>query len=266
MNDVALYFKLIRMSVQSQMQYRASFIMMSFGLGIVVFVEFLAIWILFDRFGHLGGWSLPEVGLFYGVIHASFALAEGVGRGFDIFHRQVLRGDFDRLLLRPRSTVLQVLGSDLQLMRIGRLVQGLAVLVWSAGALGIEWTLFRVIVLVLSVGGGVMLFIGLMVFQATLSFWSVQGLEFMNSFTNGGVVVAQYPLSIYRGWLRNFFLYIIPLGCVNYFPVLLVLGREDVWGSPAWFQALSPLAGVVFLLVALRFWHYGVGRYESTGS
>ncbi len=266
MSDLGVYFKLIRMSVQSQMQYRASFIMMSIGLAVVVFIEFLAIWALFDRFGHLAGWSLAEVGLFYGIIHVSFALAEGVGRGFDVFHRQVLRGDFDRLLLRPRSTVLQVLGTDLQLMRIGRLVQGLVVLAWSVGALGIELTLFRVLVLVCSVGGGVMLFTGLMVLQATFSFWSVQGLEFMNSFTHGGVNVAQYPLSIYRGWLRSFFLYVIPIGFVNYFPVLLILGREDAWGSPAWFQALSPLAGVVFLLVALRFWHYGVSKYESTGS
>ncbi len=266
MNDIGMYFKLIGMSVQSQLQYRASFIMMSLGLAVVVFIEFLAIWVLFDRFGSLRGWTLAEVGLFYGAIHSSFAVAEGVGRGFDIFHRQVLRGDFDRILLRPRSTVLQVLGHDLQLMRIGRLFQALVILAWSAAAAGVQWTLFRVAILLASICGGVMLFIGLMILQATLSFWSVQGLEFMNSFTNGGVLVAQYPLSIYRGWLRSFFLYVVPVGCVNYFSVLLITGREDVLGSPVLFQLLSPLVGVVFFMIALRIWHFGVRRYESTGS
>ena len=36
----------------------------------------------------------------------------------------VASGDFDRLLVRPRSTVLQLLGQELALRRLGRLVQG----------------------------------------------------------------------------------------------------------------------------------------------
>ena len=266
MNSISLYFKLVRMSVASQMQYRASFAIMSIGMALVTVIEFGGIWVLFDRFGSLQQWTLAEVGLFYGIIHCSFAISEAFGRGFDIFHRYILRGDFDRLLLRPRSTVLQVLGQDLQLMRIGRLAQALAILLWSAWVVGVEWTLLKVSVLLLAIGGGFLLFIGIMIVQATVSFWTIQGLEFMNSFTNGGVYMAQHPLSIFDGWLRNFFLFVIPLGCVNYFPVLFITGKEDIFGTTPLFQALAPLAGVVFLLVSLRVWKFGLLRYQSTGS
>ncbi len=266
MNGISLYFKLIRISVASQMQYRASFVIMSMGMALVTVIEFGGIWVLFDRFGSLQQWTLAEVGLFYGIIHCSFALSEALGRGFDIFHRYVQRGDFDRLLLRPRSTVLQVLGQELQLMRFGRLAQAMAILIWASWTVGVQWTVLKFAVLLFAIAGGVLLFIGIMIVQATVSFWTIQGLEFMNSFTHGGTYMAQHPLSIFDGWLRNFFLFVIPLGCVNYFPVLFITGKQDIFGTTPLFQALAPLAGAVFLLVSLYVWRFGLSRYQSTGS
>ena len=56
----------------------------------------------------------------------SFAIADAITRGFDVFgERFVKTGDFDRLLVRPRSTALQLLGSELRATRIGRLAQGM---------------------------------------------------------------------------------------------------------------------------------------------
>jgi ABC-2 type transport system permease protein len=68
------------------------------------------IWVLFLRFGDLKLWRLEEVCLFYGVVNISFALADAVSPGFDVFGPQYIKtGNFDRLLLRPRSVVLQLL-------------------------------------------------------------------------------------------------------------------------------------------------------------
>ena len=58
---------------------------------------------LFDRFGQLRGWSLWEVGLFFGVVNLSFALSEAVVRGFDSFDLLVRSGEFDRVLLCARA-------------------------------------------------------------------------------------------------------------------------------------------------------------------
>jgi len=99
--------------------------MMSVGNLAITAIEFLGIWALFSRFGSLGEWTLPEVALFYGMVHMAFAISEAAARGFDILHRQVRSGDFDRILLRPRSTVLQVMGLEFQLLRVGRFTQGL---------------------------------------------------------------------------------------------------------------------------------------------
>ncbi len=261
-----LYSRYIGISFRSQMQYRASFLMMSAGQFLLIGIEFLSIWVLFERFGSIQGWKLAEVALFYGMVNMAFATAEAVARGFDSFANLVKSGDFDRVLLRPRSTALQLVGQELQLRRIGRFLQGLVVLLWAASALEIAWSPARVALIIASVLGGACLFFGLIVLQATLAFWTTETLEIMNTLTHGGVIAAQYPLEIYRPWFRKFFTFVVPLACVNYFPGLAILGRSDPLGTPVLFQWLAPGVGVVFLIVALQVWKIGVRHYRSTGS
>ncbi|MDP2872009.1 MAG: ABC-2 family transporter protein [Bacillota bacterium] len=266
MSGIRLYGRYVSLSLQSQMQYRASFVMFALANGLSALLEFFATAALFARFGSLRGWALPEVALFYGMVHTAFALAEAAGRGFDVFHLHVRNGTFDRMMLRPRSTVLQVLGQDFQLLRVGRFAQGLFVLLWGAASLGMRWTAESVFLAVLSVVGGALLFSGLFVLQATLSFWSVEGLEIANTLTYGGVEAAQFPLSIYRKWLREFFVFVVPIGCINYFPLIRILGRGDPLGYPGWAAWVSPAVGLGFFLVSLRVWGVGVRHYRSTGS
>jgi len=261
-----LYCRYIGVSVRGQMQYRASFVLMSIGQLFATGMEFLGIWALFYRFGSLVGWSLPEIALFYGMIHCAFAFADGFGRGFDVFPSMVKSGDFDRLLVRPRSTVFQVAARDLQLMRVGRLAQGLLVLLWAVGALGITWTVPLVGLLLAAIAGAACFFVGLFVLQATLSFWTIETLEICNTLTYGGVETAEFPLSIYRTWFRWFFTLVVPLACANYYPGLAILGRPDPCGAPAFISWLAPLCGPLFLGASMLVWRAGVRHYTSTGS
>jgi ABC-2 type transport system permease protein len=246
------------------MEYRASFVIQVLAYVATIGVEFLAIWALFDRFGNLRGWTLAEAALFYGIVHIAFALAEGVGRGFDVFHLLVKSGDFDRLLLRPRGTALQVAGMELQLMRVGRLSVGLAALSWSISTLSVEWTAAKLLLICAAIVGGACLFYGLFILQATLAFWTVESLEIVNTVTYGGAETAQFPLTIYSPWFRRFFTFVVPLAFINYIPASAILDHPDLPSSAlAW---AAPAVGLLFLLVCLRVWHSGVRHYRSTGS
>jgi ABC-2 type transport system permease protein len=266
LNAFKLYLRFAGMNIRGQMQYRASFIMLTLGSFLVTFIEFLGIAVLFTRFGVLKGWSLGEVGICYALVSICFGFSEAFGRGFDMFAYQVINGEFDRTLLRPRSTSLQVLGHDFQLMRFGRLLQGAVVLTWASIDTGIAWDPARVALLVFAIAGGIAVFIGLLIMQAAMCFWSTQSLEVMNSFTYGGIEATQWPLPIYRRWFANFFIFIVPLACVTYFPMLAIAGKPDVLGFPSWFRWTSPLAGALFLGISLLVWRYGVRHYRSTGS
>lgn len=240
--------------------------MLTLGHFMVTGIEFLAIAALFDRFKNIAGWQLPEVALLYVIVNTAFAFADAISRGFDVFGNMVKSGDFDRLLLRPRSTALQLAGQELTLRRIGRLAQGAIVFYWANQHLSIVWSPEKVTLFVLAILGGTCFFFALMVIQATIAFWTTESLELMNTLTYGGVQTAQYPLSIYRAWFRKFFTYVVPLASVSYFPGLALLDRTDPFGSPEILHYLAPFIGVSFLIVALQFWKIGVRHYRSTGS
>ena len=260
-NGLQLYARYAAISLRGQMQYRVSFILQSIGAFLVTAMEFVAMWMLFDRFGQLRGWTLPQVALLYGMISVTFAISDAISRGFDQFGNTIKAGDFDRLLLRPRSTVLQLLGQELTLRRVGRLLQGILILSYAIATLDVSWNIARIALLPISIACGVCLFLGLFVLQATSAFWTTESLEVWNAFTYGGVFMSQYPISIYRTWFARFFTFVIPLACVNYYPALAILGRDT--SVRHW---LAPLAGIAFLLISLQVWKFGVRHYRSTGS
>lgn len=266
-DGVSLYGRYLGVSMRAQMEYRVSFALTSLGQLLNSVVEVIGIWALFDRFGSLSTWTLPQVLLFYATVHLAFSFSDAFARGFDVFGSRMVRtGAFDRILLRPRSTVLQLAGYELAIHRVGRLLQGLVVLGVAVSMLDVHWGVGEVALLLFAIFGGFCLFFGIIVLQATLSFWTTETLEIINTLTYGGVEAAQYPMAIYQKYLRRFFTGIVPLTCVSYFPVVRVLGIEDPLGSPVWFQMLSPTAGIVFLLVCFRIWRIGVRHYTSTGS
>lgn len=262
-----LYGRLVSQSIRAQLQYRLSFALTAFGGFVTSVVEAVGIWALFERFGSLGQWTLPQVAFLYGLVNCAFPISEALARGFDVFGKEFVKtGNFDRLLLRPRSTVLQLAGHEFQLQRIGRLSQGLAVLTWAIWMLDIDWNIGKLALLLFTLVSGVVFFYALFIFQATISFWTTESLEMMNTLTYGGVETAQYPLAIYQSWFRGFFTYVVPLGCISYFPSLAILGIEDPLGSSLLFQICAPVAGYVFFALALLGWSLGIRHYTSTGS
>lgn len=261
MNNIRLYFKLIRMTIKSQLAYKTSFIMMSVGHFAITFIEFIGVYALFLRFDRINGFTIREVAVFYGLVNSAFAVAEAIGRGYDVFPNYVRMGTFDRILLRPRGIGLQILGAECQLMRIGRLGQGLLVLGWGLAGLQVGLGPAGILLLILGFAGGTAFFLGLFMCQATLSFWSVQSLEVVNVFTYGGVQTAQYPLSIYKKWFQRLFTFVIPMGCISYYPLMGVLRGQNMAAA-----FLAPMMGFAFLAAARVLFGIGTRYYCSTGS
>ena len=181
-----IYTKLIAVSIRSQMQYRASFVMLTIGDFVTAALEIFVIWLMFERFHTVIGWRFQEIALFYGTAGVSFAIADALTAGFDRFSTMTKAGNFDRLLLRPRSTALQLAGQELTLRHIGRFSQALFVFLYAILLLDIEWTGEKAGLVVASILGGGATFYALVVFQAVLTFWTTEGLEITNAAVSMG--------------------------------------------------------------------------------
>lgn len=256
-----LYFRYFAIHLKSQMQYKVSFFLTALGQFLTTFTAFLGVYFLFDRFHQVEGFSYPEVLLCFSVVLFSFSLAECFARGFDCFPSMIGNGEFDRILVRPRSLVFQVLASKMEFSRIGRLIQAVLLLCLALPGCGVSWTPARIVVLCLMVVCGMLLFAGLFVIYASLSFFTLEGLEFMNIFTDGAREFGRYPFAVYGKGVLRFLTYVIPLALFQYYPFLFLLGRSD-----SFWYALSPLCSLWFLLPCYLLWRFGVRRFQSTGS
>ena len=267
MGPVSLLLRLAAASLRGQARYPLSTLLLTTGQFTATGIEMLAMWALFHRFGSVQGWRLPDVAVFYGLVNIMFAIADALGRGFDVLGSELLRsGQFDRLLLRPRTVTLQLMGHELRISRLGRLLQGLLVLLWAGAQGAYPFTMGNLAVMLFAVAGGTALFLGILVLQGALSFWTVESLELANVLTYGGVQAAQYPLAIYGICLQRLLTWCVPLAAVAYYPALVILQRRDPLGAPPWAGMFSPLAGFAFLALSLTVWRIGVRHYASTGS
>ncbi|HMI90929.1 MAG TPA: ABC-2 family transporter protein, partial [Polyangiales bacterium] len=248
LDDLRLFVRFVAVTVRSQLQYRAAFVMATLGQFLNTAMELCGIWALFARFGSLPGWSFAQVAFFYGFGNSAFALADALGKGFDTLGpTQIRTGDFDRLLLRPRSVELQLIARDFALRRVGRLITGGGALLYANAQLALDWDLARAALFAFAWCCAVSVFFAVIVLHGALSFWTVESIELMAVLSHGGVETMQYPMTIYERWLRNLFTYAVPIACVSYFPLLAVLDIPDPLGTPRWLQLLTPLAGPLFL-------------------
>jgi len=243
------------------MQYKVSFYLTVIGQFLTSFSAFLGIYFMMTRFNKVDNFSFSEVLLCFAAVLIAFSLAECFGRGFDAFSGMIGNGEFDRIMVRPRNEMFQVLASKLELSRIGRLVQAIIVFAYAIPASGVVWSADKIITLILMIISGVIVFSGLFVIYAALCFFTTEGLEFMNIFTDGGREFGRYPLSIYGEGILKFFTFVIPLALFQYYPFLYLIGRSDNT-----LYMLLPLIGFIFLIPCYAIWKIGVRHYKSTGS
>ncbi|MCL2225560.1 MAG: ABC-2 family transporter protein [Defluviitaleaceae bacterium] len=256
-----LYMKFLSMHIKSQMQYKTSFVFTTLGQFFVAFATFLSINFLFDRFDYVGGFSYEEVLICFAVMMMAFSASELIGRGFDRFPAMLGNGSFDRALVRPRNVIFQVLASQMEFSRLGRFVQAVAVLVYAIPRSGIYWTWDKILTLTLMIVCGAFLFFGLYVLYAAFSFFTTEGLEFMNVLTDGGREHGRLPFGVYGDGVLKFLTYVVPLALVQYYPLLYLTGRTDNF-----LYALTPIAALLFLLPCYVFFRFGLRHYKSTGS
>lgn len=269
MRDIlTLYFKLISIQLRSQMQYKLSFLMEFFATGMASLIGFLTLALVIQKFQHIAGWNIAEIAFLYSMVECAFGFMDMLFSGFDppAFGSMIRQGTLDQLLLRPSSLIIQILGSRFILRRFARIVQGSFVFVFALIFNDIHWTLLKIIYLPIVFISLVAFFGGLFIVGATITFWTIESIEFMNIFTYGGTEMMTYPMEIYPDWMSRFFTYIIPAIFLNYLPALYFLDKMDPFNFPPFAQFLAPLAGFGVLLLAIQFWNYGIRQYQSTGS
>ena len=258
-----MYFKYMSMHFRSALEYRKNTFMMVIASLFISFGELLAIYVMFLQFNTVGNWGFYESATVFGIITTVFAFAECFARGYDEFPSLIKNGELDRMLVRPVGIHKQIFSSKIEFSKMGRVVMGLVVTIYSLIKLNIAWTFLKVLVLLATYLCGVLVIWGLFMIGAGISVFSIENLEFINIITNGSKELAFYPLNIYNKWLTRIFTFVIPIACFNYLPISYILGTGNV---PQVWCALSPLLGMLFVIPCILFMNWSLKKYQGTGT
>ena len=256
-----LYLRFFGIHVRGAMEHKLSFAFLTIGQFLLSFNVFLGILFLFQRFHQVKGYGFSEVLLCFAMVMVSFSLAEMYMRGFDLFSQIIGNGEFDRMLLRPRSILLLVISSKVELSRVGKIVQSVIILAYAIATSDILWSIDKVITVILMIFGGTVIFSCLFIIFASICFFTLDGLEFMNVLTDGAKEYCKYPLDVYGKEVLRFCTFLIPYSLFQYYPFQYLTERSD--NS---LYILFPVLGCLFIIPSYLLWLNGVRHYKSTGS
>jgi ABC-2 type transport system permease protein len=252
--------------IRADWQYRTSFVTYTITQGLITFLDFVQIAVIFGQVDDLAGWSVAEVAFLYGTSSIAFYLG-------DVFIWQVERGPqrvrggtFDALLIRPLGALFQLCADDFAFRRTGKLMQAVVVLVLAVRAVDVDWTPGRVGMFVVMLVAGTVIFSSIWVITSSAVFWMIDGAEVANGFTYGTSFATEYPLEIMTKWIRRILTFVVPAAFVNYYPSLYILGKDDPFGLPSWMSFVSPVVAVVLFFAARFAWFSAVRHYRSTGT
>ncbi len=231
-----------------------SFAATVFGLGFVV--------ILFQKASQLAGWRFEEVLFLYGFSLIPYGVFNVISPNlYDFGNNFIIEGKFDRVLLRPVSSLFQVLFETFRIESLQEVATGIFCIVWAMRSLGIPWTAARLGTLVFFGFCAAIIYISVFLILTTVSFWFEDRIGVHPPVWNV-IAFGRYPLSIYSGVVQFFLCWIVPFGLASFYPSVRILGRT---ATPE-YAPLVPVVAIAFLTIAISLWNTGTKHYSSTGS
>lgn len=256
-----LYMQYITMQIKSQMQYKVSFLLSAFGQFLSGFTFFFGIRFIFAKITRVDTFSYGHVLLCYAIVRMAFAIGEMFGGGLAFFPNLLRSGELDRVVVRPRSVILQVLAPNTDFTRLGILIQAIVILCYAVPISGIRWTGIKVFVLLWMILGGSVLFFCLFLVSAAVSFFTIEAMDFMNVFTYGAREFGRFPVSVYGESVLKFLTFAVPLALFQYYPLLYLIDQDK-----GIFGIIAPILSLLFAAPSYAFYQYAFSKYQSVGS
>ncbi|WP_297423020.1 ABC-2 family transporter protein [Clostridium sp.] len=252
---------------KSRFQYKLDAILVSFAVFIRESAGILVIYLTLMKFDNINGWNINEMLFLFSLLFLTYAILVIFFTGLRDFSYTIQQGLFDRIMLRPRGLLFQLMSSDSDcLAALGHGTLGILLFILSANNVGIIWNAKTILYYIFILVGGVLIQGAIFLFFASLNFFFVKTENLREIFYWNVRKFAGYPISIFNKTIQFLLMFIIPFAFVNYFPAQYLLRKEDMINYPLIFMYITPLVGIVLYLLAYGFWKFSVRYYKSTGN
>jgi len=257
-----LFYDYFTQYAKVQIGYRGDFIVSLttsfaatiFGLAFVI--------ILFQKAPKLAGWNFPEELFLYGFSLVPYGVFNIIaGNLYNFGNDYIIEGKFDRILLRPISSLFQILFETFRLEAVQGIITGAFCMWWASIHLHISWPLGKVALLLFFEICASVIYVAVFLMLTTATFWFEDRVGVHPPVWNV-IAFGRYPLTIYSGGVQFVLCWIVPFGLASFYPSVRMLGLAVV---PE-YAAFVPFVAAGFLALSIFLWNFGTRHYSSTGS
>ena len=267
MGELRTMMQMLKMSLLTRLQYRVDTLFTSLAVFVRETANIIVIYLALLKFDKINNWNVDEMLFLFSILYLTYAIVVSVFADLRDFSCMIREGRFDRLILRPRGLLIQLILNNADLMAsAGHGSLGIILFIVSAGRVGIQWDFVTIAYYIAAIIGGVLIQGGMFILFSALSFYFVETNSIREIFYWNMRKFAGYPISIYNKVIQALMIYVVPFAFVNYFPAQYLLRKEDMVNYNDIYMFIAPLVGVVIYVFAYIFWRISVKRYKSTGN
>ena len=263
MRYIKLYFVCIKRSIISRLEYKKDTIISILSFLFSNACSLCSIYFILQAIPSLQGYSIAEVGFFYGFSMLPIAIDHLFSDEFWLVaYRRVQLGDMDMHFLRPIPVIFQMFAETFQPDGFGEVIIGVTMIVICGINLNVSVSFGAIFVLVIGAVFGTIIITSLKIIFSALAFIFKRSgplLQIIYNFTG----YAKYPISIYPKFVRIILIFVLPFGLFVSLPVDTLL-----YGTYNPYLLSLGIIGVAiaFFILAVFVWTKCERHYESTGS
>lgn len=259
----------MRLDSKSNWIYKSYLVPWLLGIPIEMFSGFYVLKAIMDRVGVISGWSFPQVAFLYGIsviTHGMEDLLFIQGRNID---RRIIRGEFDRMLLRPVGVFFQFATEVFNWCGFFSIFPGFAILGYACSLLDMAITPLIIIYMVIIIISGTFIRGAILYFIGSIAFWTKK----VSSVTSLNLTLktrtTQFPLTMYPKWFRGLFTFVIPMGFITFYPVSGLMQAPTGMDFPLPLDLIiwPPVVATILFSLARALFNFAIRhKYESSGT
>lgn len=252
---------LAKTSVVTQMQYRGDFLiqlLMSVFWAGWALVPVLVVYRLRPEIGQLKEGEAM-------LVMAAFLIAKSVLEGVISPNMQGLvelirRGTFDFILLKPADSQLLVSVARVVPSKLVDGGAGIALAVYALSQVEAPLHLAQLLAAVVLLGAGITILYSIWLLVLSSAFWFVK-MDNLSYLMGSIFDAARWPITVFRGALRAFLTFVVPVALITSFPAFAALGK-----LPLELGLASLAIAVAFFFFTRKVWQWATRHYASASS
>ena len=251
----------LRASTLVAAQYRYDFVVEGIISLFYTVTALVPLFVIFQARPTVAGWSFGQALLVVGWFTLLQGVLEGaVNPSLSRVVEHIRKGTLDFVLLKPADAQFMVSTSQFLPWRMTSLLTAIGVFGYGFYLLGALPSLSALVACTLLFASAVTILYSLWIMIVSAAFVVVK-VDNLTYLFSSIFDAARWPVSVFRGFLRVLFTFVIPLALMTTFPARAMLGELDLSGL-----VLPVIFAIVFFGVSRAVWLRALSRYTSASS